>query len=437
MKKTLLTTALLMAVLGVYATTFTSVTDGDWNDPQTWSPMGVPNVTNSAAWPGDNVIIDHAVNFTGRVTTAQQASVTINSGGSLTITGTLNIANSNNSTFTLASNGSLNCDNLIISTCCNSVTLDGTVVTNDFSFTGSTPVNIGGDMTVNGDFNGGTNSSINFTGGTFSVAGSSNVGGSAQLTVDGGAVLSLGDLSLSGDADIVGVGSGGVIGFNTISMANSSTNIRCVNNACNYNGGAGSPPPPNPLDLVSGGQSLPVDLLDYQVKVLEQKEVLIRWTTATELDNDYFLLEHSTDGRVFKKLATIAGQGSTESESQYQWLHKTPQATNNYYRLWQFDYDGSTTMLGLQQVRLCTSTFTIEGVSPNPGFSGGSVRMDLPTDTHSIQVYLVCSNGQQWPLLFESDGQVQLPANVPSGVYHIRVIADQEVSTIPISIISG
>ncbi len=437
MSKLLLTVTLLMASVGVFAETFTSVADGDWNDPQTWSPVGVPNITNSSVWPGDNVIIDHTVNFAGNLTSSKESSVTINDGGSLSISGTFNIANGNNSTFTLAGNGTLSCDNLIISTCCNAVTLDGTVVTTDFDFTGSIPVSIGGDITVNGDFDAGTNSTVNFTGGTFTVVGSTTVAGSAQLAVGGGAVLALGDLSLTGNADIVGVNSGGVIGFTSISMANSSTSVQCVNNACNYNGGGGSSAPPNPLDLVSGSQVLPVNLLDYNVKVLDEKEVLIRWATADEIDNDYFLLEHSTDGRVFTKLATVSGQGSTENTSQYQWLHKAPPAADNYYRLWQFDFDGSATMLGLQQVRLHTRTFTIAGVSPNPGFSGGFVQMNLPTDTHSIQVYLVSSSGQQWPLLFESDGQLQLPANVASGVYYMRVVTDQEAQTIPISIISG
>ena len=435
MKRTLLITALLMATLGVYATTFTSVADGDWNDPQTWNPVGVPNITNSAAWPGDNVIIGHAVSFTGDLRSAKQSSVTINDGGSLNVSGTLEIANNNNSTFTLTSNGSLDCGNLLISTCCNSVTLNGTLVTTDFSFTGSIPVSIGGMVTVNGDFNGGTNSSINFTGGTFTVAGSTTAGGSVQFLVDGGAQLSLGDLSLTGNADIIGVGSGGSIGFNTISMANGSTSIQCVNNACNYNGGSGSLAPPNPLDLVTGFL-LPVELLDFVAEV-NKDEVHIRWATTTELDNDYFLLEHSTDGVDFKVLGELPGRGFTTNISVYEWTHEEPAAGVNYYRLWQYDFDGSASMLGIQQVRLQTTAFTIAGVSPNPGFSGGFVRMDLPTDTHSIQVHLVCSSGQQWPLLFDADGQIQLPNGLATGMYYLRVVTDQQLRTIPLSIIGG
>ncbi len=90
------------------------------------------------------------------------------------------------------------------------------------------------------------------------------------------------------------------------------------------------------------------------------------------------------------------------------------------------------------QVRLSNNTFTIAGASPNPGFSGGSVLLNLPTDTHSIQVHLVCSSGQQWPLHFFQSStavELQLPANLPSGMYYLRVSSGAELETIPLAII--
>ena len=161
----LLIVALLMCSVGVGATNYTSVADGDWNNPNNWSPVGIPNVTNTAAWPGDNVTIDHAISYTGNLKTAKQASITINNGGALNVSGTLDVANSNNSTFTLASGGLLVTGNFVMSSCCNVVTLNGTMNTGNFSFTGSKPLTIGGMVTVNGDFDAGTNSSITFTGG--------------------------------------------------------------------------------------------------------------------------------------------------------------------------------------------------------------------------------------------------------------------------------
>lgn len=436
MKKTLLIVALFVASIGVHAATYTSMNDGAWNDPATWNPVGVPNVTNTSAWPGDNVIINHAVSFSGNLKTAKQSSITINSGGSLSVSGALDVANSNPANFTLTSNGSLSAGNLIISTCCATVVLNGTVNTQNLTYSGSKPISIGGTVSVSGDFIGGTTSSINFTGGSFTVAGSTTAGGSVQFLVDGGAQLSLGNLTLSGSADIKGINAGGSIGWTTLSLANSSTSIQCVGNVCDYHGGGGTPP--NPLDLVSGGQALPVELLSFSVNALKTGQVDIQWSTAVESENDFFLLEYSTDGINFETIATIEGAGTTQQQRNYQWTHDKPQVGINYYRLGQFDLDGSFKALGLEQVRLSNNTFTIAGVSPNPGFSGSSVMLNLPTDTHSIQVHLVCSSGQQWPLHFYQSGaavQLQLPADLPSGMYYLSVSSGVQFETIPLAII--
>lgn len=425
-----------MVSFGLHATTYTSVVDGAWNDPNTWSPAGVPNLTNTAAWPGDNVIIKHAITYTGDLKTAKQASITIDNSGALNVSGTLDIANSNTATMTLASNGLLVTGNLVISTCCATVDLNGTLTTQNFTFSGSKPINISGMVNVNGDFNGGTNSRIEFDGGQFTVAGNTTAGGSVQFWVDGGAQLSLGNLSLSGDADIKGINSGGNIGWNSLNMANSSTSISCVNNACNYHGGAGGGVPPNPLNLVTGAQVLPVDLIDFSVRATAHEAILINWSTAIESNNAYFILEYSTDGKEFATLATISGQGTTQEQSYYEWIHNKPESSTNYYRLWQYDYDGSYSFLGLRQVTVDSKTFTIAGVSPNPSFSSGSVTLDLPTNTHSIQVHLVSGSGQQWPLhLASGEQKVQLPGNLPSGLYYLRLVAGNQLQTIPLAII--
>lgn len=434
----LLIVALLMCSVGVGATNYTSVADGDWNNPNNWSPVGVPNVSNTAAWPGDNVTIDHAISYTGNLKTAKQASVTINNGGALNVSGTLDVANSNNSTFTLASGGLLVTGNFVMSSCCNVVTLNGTMNTGNFSFTGSKPLTIGGMVTINGDFNGGTNSSITFTGGRFEVAGTTTAGGSVQLLVDGGTELELGNLNLTGNADIKGINAGGVIGWTTLSMANNSTTIQCVNNACNYSGGNGSSVPPSPLDLVTGSQALPVELISFSAKAVSNAQVLLSWSTALESNNEYYLLEYSTDGKNFEFLATIEGMGTTQEQTYYEWVHNAPKSSTSYYRLWQYDFDGSYSFLGLKEVAVESKAFTIAGVSPNPGFSGSSIYLDMPTNTHSIQVQLVCSSGQQWPLLLApGEKQLQLPSGLPSGLYYLQLVADNKLQTIPLAIIGG
>jgi len=431
--KTLLLFGAILATLVLTATNYISVIDGDWDDPNNWDPYGIPDVTSSATWPGDNVIIENAITYFGDLTTKKEASIEIRSGGQLTVTGTLDIGNTNTSSFNLLSGGTLNVGNLVVSTCCNTVTLNGTVNTTNFSFPGSKPMFIGGQITVTGNFDGGVNSEINFTGGSFTVGGTTTLRGGLLVTVDGGAQLNFGNLIMTGNAHIEGVNAGGSVGFNTLSLANPSTSIQCVNNSCNYNSTSG--PPPNPLDLVTGLQALPVELLDFQA-VLKENKALLSWTTATETDNDYFLLEHSVDGRNFSTIGIIAGVGTSNTPVRYEYTHDKMAGGDNYYRLWQYDYDGSRSILGLRQLRTHLSTFTLVGISPNPGFAGQSLRLDLPTNTHNVQVHLVNSSGQIWSLPFTAGAQqITLPAQLPSGMYYLRVQDSSASKTIPVAII--
>lgn len=418
-KKQLLLPILILTVLNLFATNYTSVTDGPWNDPNTWSPMGIPNVTNTAAWPGDNVTISHAVTFTGNLKTAKQASIIISASGNFTVTGDLQIANSNPSSFNLLSGGVLNPGNLNITTCCSTVTLNGTVNTNNFTFTASTPISIGGDVTVNGDFNTNGGSPINFTGGQFTVLGNSNIQGSVKLNIDGGTVTNFGNLSLTGDGDISGVGIGGSIGFTTLSMANSSTTITCVS-GCNYNGTTSAPP--NPLDLMTGMAILPVSLIDFSAKLVKN-EVSINWSTALETNNDFFVLEYSTDGQTFKELAVIQGKGNEASEATYyNWTHGQAVNGNNYYRLWQYDFDGSNALLGLRKVNMNRTGKLSTTISPNPSVRGQFVNIQLTNaNPEETTVQLISVTGQSWAFDIQPNNTIQIPSHFTPGMYFLQV----------------
>src|SRR5438105_4429627 len=78
-------------ITGVHGATRTSVTSGDWNDPNTWSPAGIPqsndNVTIS---DGDTVTV--ASNEAAQTLTVSTSGVlTWSTGDSLTINGTFTV----------------------------------------------------------------------------------------------------------------------------------------------------------------------------------------------------------------------------------------------------------------------------------------------------------------------------------------------------------
>ncbi len=82
--------------------------------------------------------------------------------------------------------------------------------------------------------------------------------------------------------------------------------------------------------------ALPVELVFFKGKPLSGI-VLITWQTASENNNDYFQIEHSTDGKYFNTLGNISGNGTSQEVHNYQFRHPSPIKGVNYYRLKQVD----------------------------------------------------------------------------------------------------
>ncbi len=91
--------------------------------------------------------------------------------------------------------------------------------------------------------------------------------------------------------------------------------------------------------IVIGGGVLPVELTHFDTKAKPQS-IVLTWKTASEKDNDYFNIEHSTTGFDFKTIKQIKGNGTTLLGATYSYEHATPSVKNNYYRLKQVDFDG-------------------------------------------------------------------------------------------------
>jgi len=70
-------------------------------------------------------------------------------------------------------------------------------------------------------------------------------------------------------------------------------------------------------------------------------EVVLNWSTATELNNEYFEIEKSSNGRDFTTLGTVKGSGTTNEYRQYKFVDNLP-GTENYYRIKQIDFDGKS-----------------------------------------------------------------------------------------------
>ena len=92
--------------------------------------------------------------------------------------------------------------------------------------------------------------------------------------------------------------------------------------------------------LVEGGIILPVTLTDFTVKLNNEQNAVLNWTTLSENNNYGFDIEMSRDGINFARLETVASKGNSVTEQHYEHLHIKPQPGVSFYRLKQTDRDG-------------------------------------------------------------------------------------------------
>lgn len=88
--------------------------------------------------------------------------------------------------------------------------------------------------------------------------------------------------------------------------------------------------------------ALPVTLGSFTGQATREGN-LLRWTTLSELNNDGFYVERSSDTRQFSSLGFVNGVGNSTRPNNYVFTDAEPlPQLVNYYRLRQVDFDGRT-----------------------------------------------------------------------------------------------
>ncbi|HXB45763.1 MAG TPA: ice-binding family protein [Puia sp.] len=84
---------------------------------------------------------------------------------------------------------------------------------------------------------------------------------------------------------------------------------------------------------------LPIDLLSFTVACNNHNAVL-KWSTATETNNNYFTGEQSADGIEWQVVGTVAAASNSTSLHSYSLTDNIPGNAISYYRLKQTDFNG-------------------------------------------------------------------------------------------------
>ncbi|MEM9848186.1 MAG: T9SS type A sorting domain-containing protein [Bacteroidota bacterium] len=97
---------------------------------------------------------------------------------------------------------------------------------------------------------------------------------------------------------------------------------------------------PDSENCDGNGILVPVELVFFDGKVTKAG-IELYWQTASELINEGFEIQRSTDAKTWKVLDFVKGHGTTLEIQNYEWTDVTASASTNYYRLKQMDIDGA------------------------------------------------------------------------------------------------
>ena len=73
---------------------------------------------------------------------------------------------------------------------------------------------------------------------------------------------------------------------------------------------------------------------------MNNNQVNLAWTTASETNNDYFTIQKSKDAQIFEDVFVVDGAGNSSTIINYFDIDKSPYTGISYYRLKQTDFDG-------------------------------------------------------------------------------------------------
>jgi len=410
MKKVLGVFSLLILCFNVFAVNgiiTTSTSKGTWNSTNNIWNNGIPGAFTTGS-PGritldkvngtnTDATINHSIN-TGSLALAfdNNPVITINGGDTLTVgNSTTDAASYNMIVVKQNANPTFN----VIGTSTNPAVF---IVNGDFQGNSQFTLNVtNGIVVINGTFYGANNANIKLninSGGVLYVRDDIQLDQNVSLTFDGaGAIVVDGNVNMQGaNGALKGVMA--VQGTSTTKMVLQSSDVISIYSDNTFTVQQDNSPQTGPAGPKDGTyaefaalypyfcsistycrnnyQALPVVWKSVQAKN-SNDGVIVSWGTYSEKNNAYYEIERSVNGITWEVVGNVAGNGTTEIESNYTFLDITAEAGLNYYRIKQVDFDGQSDYSTIAFVEVETIQI-ISGLYPNP--NSGTFTLQFTTD---------------------------------------------------------
>jgi hypothetical protein len=166
-------------------------------------------------------------------------------------------------------------------------------------------------------------------------------------------------------------------------------------------------------------QSLPLEWIDFQAKVLVSGMVGLEWSTASEKNVQSYTVERSADGIHFREIAEVASKGNSTTRQDYNLTDEHPLPGRSFYRIRSNEPNGQTGYTVVRAVNL-TGGQPVVSLYPNPVSRDGICTIRTTLDG-SCQFHLYDEKGRAVCLKgFEGQTTVSLDG-LPAGIYAYRI----------------
>jgi hypothetical protein len=172
---------------------------------------------------------------------------------------------------------------------------------------------------------------------------------------------------------------------------------------------------------------LPIQLTSFTGAVVSSGNWL-QWITASEINNNYFIVERSADGMEFSELLKVNGSGTSNDQHTYEGYDFSPFNGINYYRLRQVDFDGHATYSDIIALRNYSQSEIVTGINPNPTTGDIQIEVKMPVDAVvKVEVRNIFGTVMNSLSADVKAGPNVIPASVNAkegGVYLLRITCD-------------
>jgi hypothetical protein len=181
--------------------------------------------------------------------------------------------------------------------------------------------------------------------------------------------------------------------------------------------------------IPASGSALPVTWLSFTAEKNTNTSVLLKWSTANEINNHHFNVERSSDGTNFTTLGSVAASHNSATFQNYSYTEFKTTNGNNFYRLQQVDLDGKSKYSAIVKINM---TGALWAVFPNPATSKTTIQ--IRSQLKNVSFTLVDNYGRT--VYYRSLPNVNagefkdIPlSNFAKGIYMLKIESDKGSKT--------